>query len=429
MFTILSMATGAAAVKVMNKLQGKHDSKHDATTEAVCPTRSEERLAQLQRREANLKKALRAMEAAAGLAKEELKAEAETLRASVELLAKQKAELAAQKEELAAQKQGLNQQEAKQAEELNQQRAHNVLLRDERDAQEVQQSLMKARLQELDKCCSVQAAENCALNGQVKSLRKEHEAHVREFEEQLEGLRSKVSGIISMLLSHELNDQQAVAAVRALGCTIEFVEQPAEEPRVEVEAPAVEPAVWNGQTTLLLDNRERLERLMAGGMMRHLTNGGEGGANKVPVITFPSLGKGLLGVEPRGTKQAPALTLGKASSAKAAPFAAQLVSGSADVGVWSDQASTGTAPSAAVGMVSPKPVNASNGVQFAYKLQGSQGRKWVEKVPLGGDASVPAAYLPAAGRDQLGHDMMGTNGHHNMDTPSLSRDTGLVVRH
>ncbi len=58
----------------------------------------------------------------------------------------------------------------------------------------------------------------------MENMKLEHDATIREYQQQLEDLRTRVSAVVSGMLARSMSDADAVEAVRALGCEIEYIE-------------------------------------------------------------------------------------------------------------------------------------------------------------------------------------------------------------
>lgn len=116
---------------------------------------------------------------------------------------------------------------------------------------------------------------------QVESLKQDHANEIRHYQTQLDELRTRVSDIVTRMLSHALSEAEGVAAVKALGCDITYIGHAASSSdagarkggaagsdQAELQGPAAARAVEWGSSSqaLLLEDRGRLERLVAAGM-------------------------------------------------------------------------------------------------------------------------------------------------------------------
>lgn len=68
------------------------------------------------------------------------------------------------------------------------------------------------------------------LSLQMDALKLAHEESLRDYETRIESLKSSVSDIVNRMLTNAMSDADAAAAVKALGCTLEWVEPPPAPP-------------------------------------------------------------------------------------------------------------------------------------------------------------------------------------------------------
>ncbi|GAX78730.1 hypothetical protein CEUSTIGMA_g6167.t1 [Chlamydomonas eustigma] len=142
---------------------------------------------------------------------------------------------------------------------------------------------IKARALELDRKESQDIADRClaekeiqqekvqhlevdkqALETKLAVLQEESTAQAHRHDEDFKVLKAKVADVLTRLISKAIDVQGATDELQDLGCTIEL-EESSEDARacgVLLKERDLD-AAWNGETDLLLANRQRMERLVS----------------------------------------------------------------------------------------------------------------------------------------------------------------------
>ncbi|GFH09878.1 hypothetical protein HaLaN_05103 [Haematococcus lacustris] len=125
-------------------------------------------------------------------------------------------------------------------------------------------------------------------------MREQHQQELATYQKQLDLLRTRVSEIVSRLLNNSVSKADAADIISALGCHVTYLESDVAAPEVspfaalpeEVQAKHPE---WGSQTQpqLVMEDRQRLQRLVASGMLR--TGGSQALPYRIPLVTFPSM--------------------------------------------------------------------------------------------------------------------------------------------
>lgn len=145
------------------------------------------------------------------------------------------------------------------------------------------------------------------------TLKAEREEHIRRQEEVLAALKDELGQVLNKLWANQITAEEAGAELKALGCEVKIAPPAAIEAAPEPAAAAITadakqaataaPAVLTGpatsgraspadaqsytyQTKLILDNPDKLQRLMAACR----SNSGGSDSPKIATLTFPSSG-------------------------------------------------------------------------------------------------------------------------------------------
>ncbi|KAG1666144.1 hypothetical protein FOA52_011555 [Chlamydomonas sp. UWO 241] len=130
--------------------------------------------------------------------------------------------------------------------------------------------------------------EKLNLEQKLATIKMDSAAQLAAYKEELDCLKGKVAGVINRLLAKGINEAQCSKELEELGCHVEFIE--AEQLMREQE--------WDGQTSLLLEDRDRMRMLVHGATTARahappqLGGSGSdaaGAAQRFPVVTFPQL--------------------------------------------------------------------------------------------------------------------------------------------
>ncbi|KAJ9528027.1 hypothetical protein QJQ45_005705 [Haematococcus lacustris] len=209
------------------------------------------------------------------------------------------------------------------------------------------------------------------LEAQVQQMREQHQQELATYQKQLDLLRTRVSEIVSRLLNNSVSKADAADFISALGCHVTYLES-------DVAAPETQPQ-------LVMEDRQRLQRLVASGMLR--TGGSQALPYRIPLVTFPSMRQpssgGSIASKPSFTNP----TSDKENQPKPC-----LPAGDVNT---KDQAPASSA-SAARSKTAPH-ISLAHTKQFEYSVQGKQGSQYIARVPLTASQPSGLALLASGG--------------------------------
>ncbi|KAL6763832.1 hypothetical protein V8C86DRAFT_2483146 [Haematococcus lacustris] len=230
------------------------------------------------------------------------------------------------------------------------------------------------------------------LEAQVEQMREEHQQELAAYQKQLDLLRTRVSEVVSRLLNNSVSKADAADIISALGCHVTYLESDVAAPEVspfaalpeEVQAKHPE---WGSQTQpqLVMEDRQRLQRLVASGMLR--TGGSQALPYRIPLVTFPSMRQPSSG---GGIASKPSFT--NPTSDKENQPKPCLPAGDVNT---KDQAPASSA-SAARSKTAPH-ISLAHTKQFEYSVQGKQGSQYIARVPLTASQPSGLALLASGG--------------------------------
>ncbi|MEW5312384.1 MAG: hypothetical protein WDW38_004023 [Sanguina aurantia] len=213
---------------------------------------------------------------------------------------------------------------------------------DLRDTNSGMSGAAESLVQQMERLCAERDAANAStaeLRSQLDALQRTRLLESADHAAQVQALKAEVSSIVNRLLSRGCSEADAASALAELGCELLFVDEQGEPQAALGSSPAQQElpegiasspctAPWDGQSGLLLDDRQRIQRLMASCSATRSSLDG-----RTSTIAFPHLRQqvwGLLSGQRLGAAKDAGSSSAAAAAAAQAPDAPRLNCGASD---------------------------------------------------------------------------------------------------